>query len=149
MSSSTVADQRQPLPATEAGGGIRIENLTKNYGGKPVLRGLTMDFAPDRVHGLLGANGVGKTTLMSVICNHVFRTSGTVLVDGQDPRENAPVLERTCYVHEDQKFHDDDTPTSLLRILPRFYPGWDAGLARHLAGRFRLPGSGCPCTPAR
>lgn len=139
MSSHTIAARRQPSPPTSVSGGIRVENLVKDFGRKSVLRGVSLDFAPGRVHGVLGANGVGKTTLMSVICNHVFRTSGTVLVDGLDPRENAPVLERTCFVHEDQKFHDDDTPASLLRILPRFYPGWDAGFAGHLASRFRLP----------
>ena len=97
------------------------------------------DFAPDRVHGLLGANGVGKTTLMSVILHHTFRSSGEVLIDGEDPRENARLLERTCFVHEDQKFHDDDTPASLLRILPTFYPAWDTELAERLASRFKLP----------
>ncbi|NDO78561.1 ATP-binding cassette domain-containing protein [Kocuria indica] len=98
-----------------------------------------MDFAPDRVHGLLGANGVGKTTLMSVILGHKFRSSGEVLIDGEDPRENARLLERTCFIHEDQKFHDDDTPASLLRILPTFYPAWDTELAERLASRFKLP----------
>lgn len=100
---------------------------------------MAVDFAPDRVHGLLGANGVGKTTLMSVILNHTFRSSGEVLIDGEDPRENARLLERTCFIHEDQKFHDDDTPASLLRILPTFYPAWDTELAERLASRFKLP----------
>jgi len=113
--------------------------LNKSFGKKHVLRDITVDFAPDRVHGLLGANGVGKTTLMSVILHHTFRSSGEVLIDGEDPRENARLLERTCFVHEDQKFHDDDTPASLLRILPTFYPTWDTDLAERLASRFKLP----------
>lgn len=128
-------DHRESAP----GQGIRIWNLNKSFGKKHVLRDITVDFAPDRVHGLLGANGVGKTTLMSVILNHTFRSSGEVLIDGEDPRENARLLERTCFVHEDQKFHDDDTPASLLRILPTFYPAWDTDLAERLAPRFKLP----------
>ncbi|WP_240918994.1 ABC transporter ATP-binding protein [Kocuria sp. KD4] len=128
-------DHRESVP----GQGIRIRNLNKSFGKKHVLRDITVDFAPDRVHGLLGANGVGKTTLMSVILNHTFRSSGEVLIDGEDPRENARLLERTCFVHEDQKFHDDDTPASLLRILPTFYPTWDTDLAERLAPRFKLP----------
>lgn len=128
-------DHRESAP----GQGIRIWNLNKSFGKKHVLRDITVDFAPDRVHGLLGANGVGKTTLMSVILHHTFRSSGEVLIDGEDPRENARLLERTCFVHEDQKFHDDDTPASLLRILPTFYPAWDTDLAERLAPRFKLP----------
>ena len=138
------ADARQAQQATGAPWdtgqqGIRIRNLNKSFGKKHVLKDITVDFEPDRVHGLLGANGVGKTTLMSVILNHKFRTSGEILIDGQDPRENAKILERTCFIHEDQKFHDDDTPSSLLRILPTFYPNWDAELAERLASRFHLP----------
>ena len=132
-------DHRESAPGQASGQGIRIRNLNKSFGKKHVLRDITVDFAPDRVHGLLGANGVGKTTLMSVILNHTFRSSGEVLIDGEDPRENARLLERTCFIHEDQKFHDDDTPASLLRILPTFYPTWDTGLAQRLASRFKLP----------
>ncbi|MGK4218878.1 ATP-binding cassette domain-containing protein [Kocuria marina] len=132
-------DHRESAPGQASGQGIRIRNLNKSFGKKHVLRDITVDFAPDRVHGLLGANGVGKTTLMSVILNHKFRSSGEVLIDGEDPRENARLLERTCFIHEDQKFHDDDTPASLLRILPTFYPAWDTELAERLASRFKLP----------
>ncbi|WP_112235592.1 ABC transporter ATP-binding protein [Kocuria sp. BT304] len=132
-------DHRESAPGQASGEGIRIRNLNKSFGKKHVLRDIAVDFAPDRVHGLLGANGVGKTTLMSVILNHTFRSSGEVLIDGEDPRENARLLERTCFIHEDQKFHDDDTPASLLRILPTFYPAWDTELAERLASRFKLP----------
>lgn len=132
-------DHRESAPGQASGQGIRIRNLNKSFGKKHVLLDITVDFAPDRVHGLLGANGVGKTTLMSVILDHKFRSSGEVLIDGEDPRENARLLERTCFVHEDQKFHDDDTPASLLRILPTFYPAWDTELAERLASRFKLP----------
>ena len=132
-------DTRGTAQGHTDGQGIRIRNLNKSFGKKHVLRDITVDFAPGRVHGLLGANGVGKTTLMSVILDHKFRSSGEVLIDGEDPRENARLLERTCFIHEDQKFHDDDTPSSLLRILPTFYPSWDAELAERLASRFKLP----------
>ena len=132
-------DHRESAPGQASGQGIRIRNLNKSFGKKHVLLDITVDFAPDRVHGLLGANGVGKTTLMSVILDHKFRSSGEVLIDGEDPRENARLLERTCFIHEDQKFHDDDTPASLLRILPTFYPAWDTELAERLASRFKLP----------
>lgn len=133
------ADHRTGAPWDTGQQGIQIRSLNKSFGKKHVLKDITVEFAPNRVHGLLGSNGVGKTTLMSVILNHKFRSSGEVLIDGQDPRENAKILERTCFIHEDQKFHDDDTPASLLRILPTFYPNWDAELAERLASRFHLP----------
>lgn len=139
MSSPALDIDRPQQSPGAASGGIRVKNLIKSYRGRPVLRDVTVDFAPGKVHGLLGANGVGKTTLMSVLCNHTFRSSGQVFIDGEDPRENAKILERTCFIHEDQKFHDDHTPASLLRILPGFYPAWDECLAQRLAEQFHLP----------
>lgn len=140
MSSQTLpAERRTGAPWEDPQQGLQLRNLNKSFGKKHVLREITVDFAPNRVHGLLGANGAGKTTLMSVILNHKFRSSGEILIDGADPRENAKVLERTCFIHEDQKFHDDDTPESLLRILPKFYPDWDAEQADRLASLFHLP----------
>ncbi len=119
--------------------GISIRHLDKSYGNLLVLDNLNLDLAPDRVYGLLGPNGAGKTTLMSVICNHTFRSAGTVLLDGDDPAENAPVLARTCFIREDQAYNDVFSVGAILGIMPGFYPSWDEDLCRRLVGRFRLP----------
>lgn len=48
-------DHRESAPGQASGEGIRIRNLNKSFGKKHVLRDIAVDFAPDRVHGLLGA----------------------------------------------------------------------------------------------
>ncbi len=124
---------------TTADDGITITGLSKSYGRTEVLHDIDLRLPPDRVYGLLGANGVGKTTLMSIICNHVFPSSGQVLIDGRPPAENAGVLERTCFIHEDQRWHDDFTLDILLRVAPGFFSRWSAETAEDLAEKFRLP----------
>lgn len=119
--------------------GIRLRGVSKRYGRTEVLRDIDLDLAPGHVYGLLGANGVGKTTLMSVICNHQFRTAGTIVIDGQDPAENAPVLEQICFIHEDQRWHDEYRVADLLRAAPLFFPRWNQEQAEHLLRRFSLP----------
>ena len=87
----------------------------------------------------MGPNGAGKTTLMSTICNHTFHSGGTILIDGEDPAENAAVLQRTCFIHEDQPYNDAFSVASILKVMPNFYPDWDEALAQRLVSRFRVP----------
>ena len=76
---------------------------------------------------------------MSTICNHSFPSGGTILVDGENPAENAAVLERMCFIHEDQPYNDAFSVGSILHVMPTFYPDWDDALAQRLVTRFQLP----------
>lgn len=128
-----------PITGTAAESGITISSVSKSFGRTEVLHSIDLQLPPNRVYGLLGSNGVGKTTLMSIICNHIFPTSGEVLIDGRHPAENAEILERTCFIHEDQRWHDDFTLDILMRVAPGFFARWSAQTAETLAERFRLP----------
>ncbi|MDN5977805.1 MAG: ATP-binding cassette domain-containing protein [Acidipropionibacterium jensenii] len=128
-----------PPTGTAAESGITISSVSKSFGRTEVLHSIDLQLPPNQVYGLLGSNGVGKTTLMSIICNHIFPTSGEVLIDGRHPAENAEILERTCFIHEDQRWHDDFTLDILMRVAPRFFARWSAQTAETLAERFRLP----------
>ncbi len=46
---------------------IKVENLSKNYGTKQVLRNINLDFEKGQVYGIVGENGSGKTTLFRCI----------------------------------------------------------------------------------
>lgn len=47
---------------------IGIENLGFSYGKVPVLKNITMNLEAGKIYGLLGENGVGKTTLLTLLC---------------------------------------------------------------------------------
>jgi ABC-2 type transport system ATP-binding protein len=68
---------------------ISITDLTKTYAsGQHALRGVSLEIRPGEIFALLGPNGAGKTTLISIVCGIVRPTSGTVLVEGLDIRED-------------------------------------------------------------
>ena len=60
---------------------LSVSDLHKRYA-VPVLQGVNFDVAPGQVHALVGANGAGKTTFLSILGGTVSKTSGLVNVWG-------------------------------------------------------------------
>lgn len=64
---------------------IKIDNLTKRYPGsiEPALKSISLDIAKGSFFGLLGPNGCGKTTTISIICGLLAADSGSVEIDNK------------------------------------------------------------------
>lgn len=81
---------------------IRIDNLSFSYGKAPVLKNITMDLEPGKIYGLLGENGVGKTTLLTLLSGFKKPTGGSISVDGIDPYKRSPeLLAKQFYLADD------------------------------------------------
>jgi branched-chain amino acid transport system ATP-binding protein len=63
---------------------LRIENLTKNFGGLRVTDDVTLDVMPGELHAVIGPNGAGKTTLINQISGLLAPDAGKVLFAGED-----------------------------------------------------------------
>src|SRR5688572_16786632 len=73
---------------------IEVSNLTKRYGERTVVDGVTFAVEPGEIFGIIGRNGAGKTT--TVECISALRTpdSGTIRVLGNDPQRDPAALRR-------------------------------------------------------
>ncbi|MGO1320619.1 MAG: ABC transporter ATP-binding protein [Galactobacter sp.] len=118
---------------------IQVRNLTKRYRDKIALDGVDFDIQPNTIYGVMGRNGAGKTTAMSIITAQNTATSGDVRVFGEDPYENVSVVSRMCFVRESQRYPDDFTCRQALTSSALFFPNWDQDLADQLVKDFRLP----------
>jgi ABC-2 type transport system ATP-binding protein len=87
---------------------IEIRNLTKGYGGEPVLRDLEMTVPAGAVYGFLGVNGAGKTTTLGVVTGFLTRYRGTVTVRG-----------RLSSQPQDASLYPDRPIRSQLKLLAR------------------------------
>jgi branched-chain amino acid transport system ATP-binding protein/urea transport system ATP-binding protein len=63
---------------------LQVENLRSGYGRIPILNGVTLSVAAGEYLGILGHNGMGKTTLMRTIMGHLPATAGAVRFEGVD-----------------------------------------------------------------
>jgi ABC-2 type transport system ATP-binding protein len=68
---------------------LRIERLTKTYGDRPVLRGLSLSLRPGEIYGLLGPNGAGKSTTINILGRLLEPDAGDVWL-GDHPLARAP-----------------------------------------------------------
>ncbi len=62
---------------------LRIENLTKDFGGLRAIDNLSLTVTAGQFVGILGANGAGKTTLLNLITGYLEPSSGSILLEGQ------------------------------------------------------------------
>src|ERR671910_2559338 len=72
---------------------LRTHDLTKAYGGRTVVRGVSIEVASGEIVGLLGPNGAGKTTTFYMTVGLTTPDSGRVVLDGEDVTD-APMYVR-------------------------------------------------------
>ena len=73
---------------------IEIKQISKNYGNVHALDQVDLRFEENKIYGLFGRNGVGKTTLLNIITGRIFADSGEVTVDGEVALENDQALQK-------------------------------------------------------
>jgi ABC-2 type transport system ATP-binding protein len=118
---------------------VRVEGLTKRYGSFTALDRVGFTLEENRIYGLLGRNGAGKTTIMQLLTGQLFPNGGELEVFGRTPAEHAEVLRRMCFIAESQRYPEDFTPAHVFKAAPWFFENWDAAFAERLIADFRLP----------
>lgn len=105
---------------------IKIQNLAFSYGSQEVLRNITMDLEPGKIYGLLGENGVGKTTLLTLLCGLKKTQAGAISADGHDPWKREPALLQDQYYLPDEVAPINDKALAWGRATGKFWPNFSA-----------------------
>lgn len=112
---------------------IEIRNLNFSYKKTPVFSNINLSFPQGSIYGLLGENGVGKTTLLKLICGLLRPTEGSCTVDGLTSQDRLPeMLQRIVFLPDEVSLPDGRTPQQYIDELVPFYPGFAQGTFLHL-----------------
>jgi len=96
---------------------IKVRDLTKHFGTKRAVDGISFEVGRGEVLGFLGPNGAGKSTTMRMITGFVMPTSGTVTVGGFDMLENPiPAKKLVGYLPENAPAYTDMTVHGFLNF---------------------------------
>jgi branched-chain amino acid transport system ATP-binding protein len=82
MNSTTQSTATEPM--------LKVEGLTKNFGGLRAVHNIDLELHPGDLAGLIGPNGAGKTTVFNLLTGVYIPTSGNIIFNGQEIGGLAP-----------------------------------------------------------
>jgi len=125
-------DERAWLP-------LNVDGLTRRFGNKHALNGVSFQVEPGQVFGLVGENGAGKTTLIKHALGALRPHAGSLRVFGIDPVLHPDrALAKIGYLSEDHDLPGWMRVHELMGYTAAFFPDWDWGYAEDLLKQFDL-----------
>lgn len=63
---------------------VEVKNVSKQYGNKFVVKGVSLKIPKQKITAFIGPNGAGKSTLLSMISRLIKKDEGEILIDGKE-----------------------------------------------------------------
>lgn len=117
---------------------IEISKLDFGYNTQPVFRNISLGFEKGNIYGLLGENGVGKTSMLKLISGLQRPTAGICTVDDVEAFRRLPeTLQKIFFISEDFAI-PEGTPINNVLELGMFYPNFDESLFHELCNEMEV-----------
>lgn len=117
---------------------IILEGVSRSFGDRKVLRGVSARARAGTVIGLLGRNGEGKTTLFKIMLDMLAADAGSIELSGSRPDGTGAIRRKIGFVPERPAFHEFMKLGEVLDIRRSFFPSWETDRAEQLARRLGL-----------
>lgn len=118
---------------------VAVNNLSLTYGSYQALKDVSFMLNEPKIYGLLGRNGAGKTSLLSVLASFREQTSGTVTIGREAPFENADIMQQVSFIYNKDYKDESDNVKEALEYVARYRSQFDAQYADYLVEKFKLP----------
>lgn len=118
---------------------IEVKNVSLQYGEQFALKDISFQLQENKIYGLLGRNGAGKTSLLSLLAAFREPTGGTITVNGEPVFENGNVMRQVSFIFQKDYKDEADRVKTFLENTGRYRPNFDMDYAIELAEKFKLP----------
>lgn len=117
---------------------IKAENLTLAYGKQKALHDVSFELDGEKIYGLLGRNGAGKTSLLSIIASFREPSAGVLTIDGEVPFENARIMQQVAFLYDKDYSKTTENARNILLDVKRYRPHFDMDYAESLLELFKI-----------
>ncbi|MHA7967455.1 ATP-binding cassette domain-containing protein [Paenibacillus sp. CAU 1782] len=118
---------------------IEVKDLSVKYGSFTAVDKMSFTLEGGKIYGLLGRNGSGKTSLLSVLASYRKQSSGKLAIGGKDPFENAEIMSQVCFIQENGHMSETYKVKDALKIAADCWPNWDSEIANRLVETYEIP----------
>lgn len=118
---------------------VQLSHVTLKFKKFEALKDISLTLEAGKIHGLIGRNGAGKTSLLSLIAALREPTSGDVLIDGTPVFENTEKMQQVAFIYDKDYKEDTEKISAMLEFVEYFRPNFDKDYADYLIKRFKLP----------
>ncbi len=120
---------------------INVQNITYGYRkGQQVLANFSLQLQDGGIYGLLGKNGVGKSTLLYLISGLLRPQEGSVSVDGYVPSERSVEFLREIFIVPEEFDLPSVSLEKYLGVIRPFYPNFSDEILKMVLGEFGMEG---------
>lgn len=115
---------------------LQLINISKSFGNTQVLSNINWRVEPNKIYGLVGKNGVGKSTLLRCIADVYPVDTGQVLYDNVDAADNPNVKRKVIFVADEPFELNQSSLKQLVEFYEIFYPHFNHGKYSELISLF-------------
>jgi ABC-2 type transport system ATP-binding protein len=118
---------------------IEVNNLSFEIDGNEILKDINLKISKGKIFGIIGPNGVGKTTLLRCLTGIYNPTWGNVSYDGQIVYDNPAVKNKIGYVADENIMHTNFKVSEILKYYKYSYTDFDEEKYNELNKIFKIP----------
>lgn len=118
---------------------LEIKNIYKSYDKTEVLHGISLTVQPGEIHGLIGENSAGKSTLIKCATGIYKPDSGSILLDSKPVYDNPQAKLIIGYVADYNEYIGFYSSARMAKMYADFYPSFDTEKFNSLNSVFEIP----------
>ncbi|MBQ4057996.1 MAG: ABC transporter ATP-binding protein [Lachnospiraceae bacterium] len=118
---------------------LEVKNIYKSYNKNQVVKDVSLTVMPGEIHGLIGENSAGKTTLIKCVTGIYKADKGDVLYDEKPVYDNPEVKEKIGYVADYNEYIKYYTISQMVHMYEKFYPAFNKEKFNDFNQIFKLP----------